>query len=131
MNSELACSKVTSSHPPFVVIAGNLGAGKTTLARRLSQHFDWWVGYESVVDNPFLADFYADMRAWAFHLQVYFLADRLRLHRQAVMERRGAILDRSIYEDRYIFAPMLYKQGHISARDCGFMPPGEGRDERK
>jgi deoxyadenosine/deoxycytidine kinase len=106
-----------SRRAPFIVLAGNLGAGKTTLAKRLADYFGWWIGYESVADNPYLPDFYKDMSAWAFHLQVYFLAKRLRLHSEALNKDEGAVLDRSIYEDRFIFAEALREGGNIKERE--------------
>jgi deoxyadenosine/deoxycytidine kinase len=102
---------------PFVILAGNLGAGKTTLAKTLSRHFGWWVGLESVNDNPYLKDFYLDMVRWSFHLQIYFLGNRLHLHKTAASQPAGAILDRSIYEDRHIFAEALHRKGMISSRE--------------
>jgi deoxyadenosine/deoxycytidine kinase len=102
---------------PVVVISGNLGAGKTTLAKRLGRHFGWWVGFESVKDNPYLKDFYENMERWSFNLQVYFLGNRMHLHKKAALQPHGAVLDRSIYEDRYIFAEALHDKGLISTRD--------------
>ena len=87
----------------FVLVAGNIGVGKTSLAERLGEKLDWDTAYKSVVDNPYLADFYADMRAWAFHLQVFFLGHRAEQHRVLAQQARSAILDRSIYEDAEIF----------------------------
>lgn len=102
---------------PLVLLVGNLGAGKTTLAKCLGEHFGWWVGIESVSDNPYLDDFYAEMARWSFNLQIYFLNNRIRLHEQASGQSSGAVLDRSIYEDRYIFAESLFDQGLLSPRD--------------
>jgi len=101
----------------FVLVAGNIGVGKTSLAERLGEKLDWDTAYESVVDNPYLADFYADMRAWAFHLQVFFLGHRAEQHRVLAQQARSAILDRSIYEDAEIFSRASLSLGNISERD--------------
>lgn len=101
----------------LVVIAGNIGAGKTSLAERIGARLGWWTGYESVADNPYLADFYADMRAWSFHLQVFFLGHRAEQYLAAARDPRSAILDRSIYEDAHIFARALHHLGNLSERD--------------
>ena len=94
----------------LVVVAGNIGAGKTSLAERIGARLGWWTGYESVADNPYLADFYTDMRAWAFHLQVFFLGHRADQYLIATRDPRSAILDRSIYEDFFIFARALHHE---------------------
>jgi deoxyadenosine/deoxycytidine kinase len=101
----------------LVVVAGNIGAGKTSLAERIGARLGWWTGYESVVDNPYLSDFYADMRTWSFHLQIFFLGHRAEQYLMAVRDPRSAILDRSIYEDAHIFARALHHLGHLSERD--------------
>lgn len=101
----------------LVVVAGNIGAGKTSLTERLGQRLGWWTGYESVSDNPYLADFYADMAQWAFHLQIFFLGHRAEQYLQAAHDPRSAILDRSIYEDAHIFARALHEMGNLSERD--------------
>jgi deoxyadenosine/deoxycytidine kinase len=101
----------------LVVVAGNIGAGKTSLTERIGSRLGWWTGYESVADNPYLADFYSDMRAWAFHLQIFFLGHRSEQYMEAVRDSRSAILDRSIYEDCYIFARALHHMGDVSERD--------------
>ncbi len=100
-----------------IAIAGNIGAGKTTLAQKLAQHYDWDVSYESVEDNPYLEDFYADMPRWAFHLQVYFLNNRFNQTISIRQNPKPIIQDRTIYEDAYIFARTLEAQGHMSKRD--------------
>jgi deoxyadenosine/deoxycytidine kinase len=100
-----------------IAIAGNIGAGKTTLCELLSQQFNWQVNYESTDDNPYLSDFYDDMQRWSFNLQVYFLNNR---YRQILEIQSGDITvvqDRSIYEDAHIFAPNLHQMGLMSARD--------------
>ncbi|OGO10446.1 MAG: deoxynucleoside kinase [Chloroflexi bacterium RBG_13_68_17] len=101
----------------FVLVAGNIGAGKTSLTERLGERLGWRTAYESVVDNPYLADFYADMRAWAFHLQVFFLGHRAEMHRTLALSPESAIVDRSIYEDAEIFARASLKLGNVSERD--------------
>lgn len=101
----------------LVVVAGNIGVGKTSLTERIGSRLNWWTGYESVSDNPFLADFYGDMRAWSFHLQVFFLGHRAEQYLEAVHDPRSAILDRSIYEDFHIFARALHHMGDFSERD--------------
>lgn len=100
-----------------IAIAGNIGAGKTTLCSRLGKHFNWDVHYESADNNPYLADFYNDMRRWSFNLQVYFLSHR---YNQILDIRRGdrtVIQDRTIYEDAHIFADNLHDMGLLPTRD--------------
>jgi len=101
----------------LVVVAGNIGAGKTSLTERIGARLGWCTEYESVADNPYLPDFYADMHAWAFHLQIYFLGHRAEQYLTAVRDPRSAILDRSIYEDAYIFARALLHMGNMAERD--------------
>ena len=101
----------------LVVVAGNIGVGKTSLTERIGSRLGWWTGYESVTDNPYLADFYSDMRTWSFHLQVFFLGHRAEQYLQAARDPRSAILDRSIYEDFYIFARALHHMGDLAERD--------------
>jgi deoxyadenosine/deoxycytidine kinase len=101
----------------FVLVAGNIGAGKTSLTERLGERLGWRTAYESVVDNPYLADFYADMRAWAFHLQVFFLGHRAEMHLALARSPESAIVDRSIYEDAEIFARASLKLGNVTERD--------------
>ena len=101
----------------LVVVAGNIGAGKTSLAERIGARLGWRTGYESVADNPYLADFYGDMKAWSFHLQVFFLGHRSEQYLEAVRDTRSAILDRSIYEDFHIFARALHHMGDLNERD--------------
>jgi deoxyadenosine/deoxycytidine kinase len=103
----------------FVAIAGSIGVGKSTLVSLLSERLGWEPFYEPVAENPYLADFYQDMRAWAFHSQIFFLTRRLRIHRQLVDHPTSAIQDRSVYEDAEIFAHNLYRQGLIGDRDYG------------
>jgi len=101
----------------LVVVAGNIGAGKTSLTERIGSRLSWWTGYESVTDNPYLADFYGDMRTWSFHLQIFFLGHRAEQYMEAVRDPRSAILDRSIFEDFYIFARALHHMGDLAERD--------------
>lgn len=101
----------------FVLVAGNIGSGKTSLTERLGQTLGWRTAYESVQDNPYLADFYADMRAWAFHLQVFFLGHRARMHLALARAPESAIVDRSIYEDAEIFARASLELGNVNRRD--------------
>jgi deoxyadenosine/deoxycytidine kinase len=100
-----------------IAIAGNIGAGKTTLASKLAQHFNWDVHLESVEDNPYLKDFYDDMPRWAFHLQIFFLNSRYRQTQEIQSRVRGVIQDRTIYEDAFIFAKNLHDSGMLSKRD--------------
>lgn len=101
----------------LVLITGNIGAGKTSLAERLGKQLGWHVAYESVDDNPYLSDFYADMRTWSFHLQVFFLGHRSRQHEALCAMTTPAIVDRSIYEDAHIFARALHELGNMTDRD--------------
>ncbi|MFK7807468.1 MAG: deoxynucleoside kinase [Saprospiraceae bacterium] len=100
-----------------VAIAGNIGAGKTTLCEKLGKHYGWTVHYESTDNNPYLSDFYVDMKRWSFNLQIYFLNNR---YRQIVDIHNGditVIQDRTIYEDAKIFAPNLHQMGLMATRD--------------
>ena len=101
----------------LIVLAGNIGSGKTSLTQQLSQHFGWQASYESVDNNPYLADFYADMHAWAFHLQMYFLGHRAQEIETLLSSGRSAIMDRSIYEDAHIFVRALHEMNNLSDRD--------------
>jgi deoxyadenosine/deoxycytidine kinase len=101
----------------FVAVAGNIGVGKSTLVSMLCKHLGWEPFYEPVTDNPYLADFYADMQTWSFHSQVFFLTRRLRAHFQLAQRAGSVIQDRSLYEDAEVFARNLYLQGHIAPRD--------------
>jgi deoxyadenosine/deoxycytidine kinase len=101
----------------FVAIAGNIGVGKSTLVDLLCKRLEWQPFFEPVANNPYLADFYVDMKAWAFHSQIFFLTHRLRAHRQLLDHPTSIIQDRSVYEDAEVFAQTLYRQGLISDRD--------------
>ena len=100
-----------------VAIAGNIGAGKTTLTEMLSRHFNWDVHYEDTESNPYLSDFYLDMRRWSFNLQVFFLSSRYQQVLRILQGNRTVIQDRTIYEDAYIFAPNLADMGLMERRD--------------
>ena len=109
----------TSPAPPkkYVAIGGNIGAGKSSLTQVLSDYFGWEAYYEQVDDNPYLTDFYNDMRRWSFNLQVYFLSSRFK-HQQYIEKADGSVVqDRSIYEDAEIFARNLHEMGLMSQRD--------------
>ena len=101
----------------FVAVAGNIGVGKTNLTTLLANHLGWRAYYEPVIDNPYLDDFYVDMRRWSFHLQVFFLSKRFEIHREMVRLNEPCIQDRTIYEDKEIFAATLYRRGFMSDRD--------------
>ncbi|MBP6787834.1 MAG: deoxynucleoside kinase [Candidatus Promineofilum sp.] len=101
----------------FILVAGNIGVGKTSLTERLGARLGWVTGFESVADNPYLADFYADMRQWSFHLQVFFLGHRAQQHLALANSPQSAIVDRSIYEDAHIFARVLHHMNNLNERD--------------
>lgn len=101
----------------FISIAGNIAVGKTTLTTMIAERFGWRPYYESVDDNPYLSDFYGDMKKWSFHLQVYFLSKRFLIQQTMVQGDRPAVQDRTIYEDADIFARSLYDLGNMSERD--------------
>ncbi|MDP2059737.1 MAG: deoxynucleoside kinase [Flavobacteriaceae bacterium] len=100
-----------------VAVAGNIGAGKTTLTGLLSKHFKWEAQYEDVVDNPYLDDFYNQMERWSFNLQIYFLNSRFSQILQIRESGQNIIQDRTIYEDAHIFAPNLHAMGLLTNRD--------------
>lgn len=103
--------------PFFLAIAGNIGVGKTTLTKLISEKFGWDCYFEKVINNPYLDDFYADMKRWSFNLQVFFLSKRFMDQRIISESVRPSVQDRSIYEDAEIFAYILHKQRNMSDRD--------------
>lgn len=107
----------SSDNRMFITVAGNIGSGKSTLTRKLSERLGWRPHFESVQDNPYLKDFYKDMKAWSFPLQVYFLSHRFNVHASIESSNFTDIQDRSIYEDAHIFARALLDQGYLSERD--------------
>lgn len=102
-----------------VAIAGNIGAGKTTLTKLLAKHYKWSPHYESVAENPYLDDFYGSMERWSFNLQIYFLNSRFRQILEIRESGKNIIQDRTIYEDSSIFAPNLHAMGLMTNRDFG------------
>lgn len=109
--------KTSITDKKFIAIAGNIGAGKTSLTNSLASHFNWTAYFESVDGNPYLSDFYEDMRRWSFNLQIFFLSTRFRHHKEMLNSEGGLIQDRTIYEDVEIFAKNLHKMGLMSERD--------------
>ncbi len=101
----------------YIVVAGNIGAGKSTLVRLLSERLEFRPYYEPVAENPYLEDFYRDMSTWAFHSQLFFLSYRLRAHRALMDDPHSVVQDRSLYEDAEVFARNLYERGTMSGRD--------------
>jgi len=101
----------------MIVLAGNIGAGKTSLTERIGERLGWTTAYESVADNPYLPDFYKNMKAWSFHLQIYFLGHRAEQHIHLAEIPESAIIDRSIYEDAHIFARALHHMDNLNDRD--------------
>jgi len=106
-----------SKRPKHVAVAGNIGAGKTTLTEMLSKHYRWIPQFEDVDHNPYLNDFYEDMPRWSFNLQVFFLNSRLNQLLEIHTGTETVIQDRTIYEDAHIFAPNLHEMGLMSKRD--------------
>jgi deoxyadenosine/deoxycytidine kinase len=100
-----------------IAIAGNIGAGKTTLSEKLGKHYGWEVNYETADDNPYLSDFYNDMQRWAFNLQIFFLNSRYQQILNILDGKKTVVQDRTIYEDAYIFAPNLHDMGLMTSRD--------------
>jgi deoxyadenosine/deoxycytidine kinase len=100
-----------------IAIAGNIGAGKTTLTSLLSKHYNWKPNFETADDNPYLNDFYNDMQRWSFNLQIFFLNSRFKQIVDIISSGENVIQDRTIYEDAEIFAPNLHDMGLMSTRD--------------
>ncbi|MEB2775820.1 deoxynucleoside kinase [Algoriphagus sp. D3-2-R+10] len=100
-----------------IAVSGNIGSGKTTLTEKLAKHYGWKAEFEAVDNNPYLPDFYEDMKRWAFHLQVYFLNSRFNQIKKIQDSETPTIQDRTIYEDAYIFAANLYKSQFLTERD--------------
>ena len=107
----------SSGPSPFIAIAGNIGVGKTTLTKKLVERLGWTAFFEKEVANPYLADFYQDMPAWAFQSQIFFLKERLKDHLQIQAAPTPSVQDRTIYEDAEIFAHNLFERGLMHARD--------------
>jgi deoxyadenosine/deoxycytidine kinase len=103
----------------IILVAGNIGSGKTSLTERLGARLGWCTAFESVADNPYLPDFYGNMKSWSFHLQVFFLGHRAQQYLELASGPQSAILDRSIYEDAHIFARALHYMGNLDERDYG------------
>ena len=101
----------------LLLVAGNIGAGKTSLTERLGARLGWRTAFESVADNPYLPDFYRDMRSWSFQLQVFFLGHRAQQYLEMARSPDSVILDRSIFEDAHIFARALHHLGDLDERD--------------
>lgn len=101
----------------FVAVAGNIGVGKSTLVSMLCKELDWQPYYEPVKENPYLEEFYADMKTWAFQSQVFFLTHRLRMHLDLLENPASVVQDRSVYEDAEVFAANLNREGQMSQRD--------------
>ena len=114
MRTASSSSKALIKH---VAVAGNIGAGKTTLSTQLARHFGWDVHYEDTTNNPYLSDFYDDMQRWSFNLQIYFLNSRYQQILNIRSGDRTVIQDRTIYEDAHIFAPNLHEMGLMGKRD--------------
>ena len=103
----------------YLVLAGNIGAGKSTLVGMLAERLGFRPYYEPVAENPYLQDFYADMERWAFQSQAFFLTHRVRSHRALMDDPYSVVQDRSMYEDAEVFARNLFERGSMSARDWG------------
>jgi deoxyadenosine/deoxycytidine kinase len=101
----------------YIVLAGNIGAGKSTLVSLLAKNLDFTPYFEPVAENPFLKDFYTDMKRWAFHSQVFFLTSRAKAHRELITDPRSVVQDRSLYEDAEVFARNLQVQGALKEEE--------------
>ena len=109
--------KIIGEKAKHIAVAGNIGAGKTTLSKMLARHYKWEAMYEDTTHNPYLSDFYKDMERWSFNLQIYFLNSRFQQVAKIQRGDRTVIQDRTIYEDARIFAPNLHQMGFMSDRD--------------
>ncbi|MCB1182599.1 deoxynucleoside kinase [bacterium] len=103
--------------PFFVSVAGNIGVGKSMITTMIGEVFGWKMFFEPVITNPYLDDYYRDMKRWSFHLQVYFLSQRFEVQKQILEKPTSAVQDRTIYEDVEIFAPVLHRRGCMDDRD--------------
>lgn len=101
----------------FIGVAGNIGVGKTTFTSMISEYYAWEPHYEVVMDNPYLSDFYADMKRWSFHLQIFFLSKRFQVQKLITDLTKTTIQDRTIYEDANIFARSIFELGNMDERD--------------
>jgi len=110
-------TKMKTNKKYFISVAGNIGSGKSSLTRMIADEFGWTPYFEKVQNNPYLKDFYIDMKRWSFQLQVYFLSHRFNAHRKIIASKKSVIQDRSIYEDVEIFARNLYLMGRMEKRD--------------
>ena len=107
----------SNSKKYFISVVGNIGVGKTTFAEMLADHFGWKIYYEKVIDNPYLPDYYANMKKWSFHLQIYFFIHRFLDQMEIRNSTTSGVTDRSIYEDPEVFARMLNARGFLSDQD--------------
>ena len=114
---QLICKNTITEKSMHIAIAGNIGAGKTSLTELIAKHYNWEVHYEDVIDNPYLDDFYNHMERWSFNLQVYFLRSRFQQLLSFKNNKKTIVQDRTIYEDAYIFAPNLNAMGLMNQRD--------------
>jgi deoxyadenosine/deoxycytidine kinase len=103
--------------PFFVSVAGNIGVGKSMITTMIGEVFGWQMHFEPVINNPYLEDYYKDMKRWSFHLQVYFLSKRFEVQKLILDHKGSAVQDRTIYEDVEIFAPTLHRRGCMDDRD--------------
>jgi deoxyadenosine/deoxycytidine kinase len=101
----------------YIVVAGNIGAGKSTLVNLLAEHLGFMAYFEPVLENPFLKDFYSDMKRWAFQSHLFFLSHRAKMHQNLSTDPYSVVQDRSLYEDAEIFAKNLYRQNIIESRE--------------
>lgn len=108
---------ISNTTPKHIAVAGNIGAGKTTLTQMLSKHYNWSPHFEEIDYNPYINDFYEDMPRWSFNLQIFFLNSRLKQVLEIQRGKDTVIQDRTIYEDADIFAPNLHDMGLMSSRD--------------